>query len=1097
MRAFAQAPSAGTSTHGNRSTLPIGLLAAILACAVAFLGIGAPAASAAPEAGPGWSFRNSFGNVDGQVFDNPRNPIAVDGNGNIVIVEEAFATFRVYSPGGEQLTSYFAPPALPRNIAVDASDDTVYVDELAVFGGTVITRYTSDGQPTPTYTLDPGFQVPQGEGIAVDPTSSDLLVADPGAEGVRRYDTTGASLGTIGTPGIAPAWLVTLPDGSFLVAPAEGADVTHFSGTGTKLGVLSGVGQLHGLAFDSAQSLVVASVGDTIKTYSLAGNLRSESPAKGSNGIGLAVDGASEVLYEHGRNTVNAYVPAIVPGVEAPVVSDITADSAHLSVELDPGAGPPEGSAARFEYSEDGGANWTPLPDQPVSGPETIEADLTGITLNWDFLVRVKAFNSLASKTSAAAPFSTPEIAPLVETGVAAERTETGAVLNGTVNPAGLQTSYHFEYGTTAAYGSRVPLANELPAGNQRKPRSVSAAIDGLQPGTTYHYRLVAENAIGETNGDDKTFTTITPAEAFPQRAYEQVTPVDKRGAQVASEFHVQLAPDGSWIAAATASGSSDSEANRMRQNFLIRRGTSDWSDWTPIDAPQQATVGIFESSTTGVSPDGTHALVASNRDLAPGGIAGGGNLYDKDLLTGEYTFVAGAPGYDAYNQLANGLANEKIYMGGAPDFSWILFRSSVSLSPEAPGAAIYRWTRGGGLSIESQIPDSFNPGQTMVSGDIQMPGAYQLSFPSSSADGSVVAFGATGGVFRRANGVTTALSVSRRAEDEGTQYPAALDGLSADGRYVLFHSPFHLTDDTPEDIEGHNAGYLYDAQNDTLTFTLPVEASEPMVGMSQDAHTAYYDTTEDISVWHDGDVHQVTTEHPIGNAGAYYTTQTGRYFAFIDRNKRAHFYDLGIDETTCVSCPADGSTPNPAWIGLNARTIGNTQPRVITEDGTMFFDTASQLVSADLNGRRDVYAYKDGRYALISPGDDTYDAVFVGATDDGQDVFFQTDQGLVSRDVDGNTDVYDARVGGGFASQNPPPAPASCVRSGCEEMSGGPVASPSVSSQAVIAHKSPPTKRCKKGYVKKKVKGQQRCVKKQRHKKHKQPARHTRASGK
>jgi hypothetical protein len=119
--------------------------------------------------------------------------------------------------------------------------------------------------------------------------------------------------------------------------------------------------------------------------------------------------------------------------------------------------------------------------------------------------------------------------------------------------------------------------------------------------------------------------------------------------------------------------------------------------------------------------------------------------------------------------------------------------------------------------------------------------------------------------------------------------------------------------------------------------------------------------------------------------------------------------------------------------------------PRIVTEDGTMFFDTASRLVSSDHNGRRDVYAYKEGRLWLISPGDESFDAVFVGATDGGRDVFFQTEQSLVSRDTDGSTDVYDARIGGGFPGQSPPPPPASCVRAECLEGSSGPVSSPQV----------------------------------------------------
>ena len=125
----------------------------------------------------------------------------------------------------------------------------------------------------PTHSLDPTFEVPQGARHRRRPDHGDLLVADPGAEGVRRYDTSGTLLETIATPSINPAWIVTAPDGSFYVAPAEGPDVTHFSGAGAVLGTISGVGSLHGLAYDASRSLVVVAVGDKFQAYSPAGAL--------------------------------------------------------------------------------------------------------------------------------------------------------------------------------------------------------------------------------------------------------------------------------------------------------------------------------------------------------------------------------------------------------------------------------------------------------------------------------------------------------------------------------------------------------------------------------------------------------------------------------------------------------------------------------------------------------------------------------------------------------------------------------------------------------------------------------------------------------
>ena len=60
--------------------------------------------------------------------------------------------------------------------------------------------------------------------------------------------------------------------------------------------------------------------------------------------------------------------------------------------------------------------------------------------------------------------------------------------------------------------------------------------LQGLLPGTTYHYRVVAVNALGETHieGPDQTFTTQAAGAAFTLpdgRQWEMVTPPDKHGA--------------------------------------------------------------------------------------------------------------------------------------------------------------------------------------------------------------------------------------------------------------------------------------------------------------------------------------------------------------------------------------------------------------------------------------------------------------------------------------------------------------------------------------------------------------------------------------
>ena len=112
------------------------------------------------------------------------------------------------------------------------------------------------------------------------------------------------------------------------------------------------------------------------------------------------------------------------------------------------------------------------------------------------------------------APTAAQDIAPTVTTSDATSVAASTATLNGSVNPNGLSTTYYFEYGTTTNYGSTTTSTD---AGTGTTAISVSADLTGLSEGTTYHFRLVATNSVGTSNGDDKTFTTLTQISIFNQ----------------------------------------------------------------------------------------------------------------------------------------------------------------------------------------------------------------------------------------------------------------------------------------------------------------------------------------------------------------------------------------------------------------------------------------------------------------------------------------------------------------------------------------------------------------------------------------------------
>lgn len=81
------------------------------------------------------------------------------------------------------------------------------------------------------------------------------------------------------------------------------------------------------------------------------------------------------------------------------------------------------------------------------------------------------------------------------------------AVVNGRVSTVGSDATVSFEWGETSAYGrtaAGIPPTATAGAGEV----AVIAPLNFLQPGTTYHFRVRAENSAGVSYGEPLTFTT-------------------------------------------------------------------------------------------------------------------------------------------------------------------------------------------------------------------------------------------------------------------------------------------------------------------------------------------------------------------------------------------------------------------------------------------------------------------------------------------------------------------------------------------------------------------------------------------------------------
>jgi hypothetical protein len=110
---------------------------------------------------------------------------------------------------------------------------------------------------------------------------------------------------------------------------------------------------------------------------------------------------------------------------------------------------------------------------------------------------------ALSAATAWAGGEDKPEIKATGVTSVSYD----SAVVNGRIKPRGLATTFVVEYGETKAYGATTaPIS--IGSGTSEVP--ITATVAGLQPETTYHFRLVATNSKGTVRGPDKTFKTIT-----------------------------------------------------------------------------------------------------------------------------------------------------------------------------------------------------------------------------------------------------------------------------------------------------------------------------------------------------------------------------------------------------------------------------------------------------------------------------------------------------------------------------------------------------------------------------------------------------------
>jgi hypothetical protein len=198
--------------------------------------------------------------------------------------------------------------------------------------------------------------------------------------------------------------------------------------------------------------------------------------------------------------TSAAAAPAVVTGP----ATGVSGTAATLTGSVNPNGRP---ATWYFEYGLNR-AYGTRTPVQNAGAGTTatgVSAPLGGLTTGRVYHFRLVATSDAGTTRGDDQTFSLAA-APTVTTAAASAIAPTSARLNGQVDPNGQDTTWHFEYGTSTAYGSATPMQG---AGAGTGSRGASAAISGLTPGATYHFRLVATNASGTTVGGDQSFATV------------------------------------------------------------------------------------------------------------------------------------------------------------------------------------------------------------------------------------------------------------------------------------------------------------------------------------------------------------------------------------------------------------------------------------------------------------------------------------------------------------------------------------------------------------------------------------------------------------
>ncbi len=478
----------------------------------------------------------------------------------------------------------------------------------------------------------------------------------------------------------------------------------------------------------------------------LATNLCPGSEAPGSlyvSNIGGSPSTTSTFIRAYGTQPAGCFKARALPA------NPIAETSATLKGTVNPGG--TLTSECRFEYGTTIAYGTTvPCAESPATigsgtSPVSVHANIAGLQGATVYHVRLRAKIGGETETSPDVSFKTLG-PPTISAEQVVSATDTEAALKALVNPEGLATSCHVDYGPDTSYGQSTPGVS---VGSDRGDHSLTIQLTGLKAGATYHWRYLCANTavlnggIGE--GEDRTLNTYRPfapqadcpnqgfrigaSAPLPDcRAYEMVSPVDKNGGDIiagrkgignAAEGYAQVSPDGERLAYATkgsaAFGEDPPNSFVIDQYLATRDEGIGWSS-EGIHQPfghrvKETLTGAFREFSA-FSPDLCSAWVfdlqspALNPDAQPEAA----NLYRRQNCgadAGSFETLTTAPLPLEGSKARSSYVNRDSVQGVSADSRHAIFWARAPLTADAAagtGAQLYD-RFGGALHLVSVLP--------------------------------------------------------------------------------------------------------------------------------------------------------------------------------------------------------------------------------------------------------------------------------------------------------------------------------------------------------------------------------------------------------